>query len=187
MDAEARFRALFEVAYPALGRYAHHRGLNTSDASDLVAAALEVAWRRLDDIPAGDPLPWLYAVAHNLWRNQVRSSSRREALIARVPVGQPQPAPEPAMLDAAALRRALALLDEADQEILRLVAWDGLTPSQAAVVLGCKPSAARARLHRARNRLALHLGMDPRLQRQSLAVHIWDVGNDHGINTEVPE
>lgn len=61
------------------------------------------------------------------------------------------------------LRAALASLSERDQEVLRLVAWDGLTPAQVAVVLGCTPVAARTRLHRARGRLAVRLGLAPRL------------------------
>ena len=40
-----------------------------------------------------------------------------------------------------------------------LVAWEGLTPCEAAVVLGCTSTAARLRLHRARNRLANALGL----------------------------
>jgi DNA-directed RNA polymerase specialized sigma24 family protein len=45
-------------------------------------------------------------------------------------------------------------LTPADQEVLRLVAWDDLTPDQASRVLGCSPGAFRVRLHRARQRLA---------------------------------
>jgi RNA polymerase sigma-70 factor (ECF subfamily) len=55
------------------------------------------------------------------------------------------------------VREALACLDAGDQEILRLVAWDGLAPAQAGMVLGCRLGAARVRLHRARRRLAQEL------------------------------
>jgi RNA polymerase sigma-70 factor (ECF subfamily) len=41
-----------------------------------------------------------------------------------------------------------------------LVAWDGLSPSQAATVLGLSATAARTRLHRARARLAELLGVE---------------------------
>ena len=37
------------------------------------------------------------------------------------------------------MREALARLDAGDQEILRLVSWDGLAPAQAGMVLGCSP------------------------------------------------
>ena len=67
MDPEPRFRALFLRAYPALGRYAHYRGLSQSDAEDLVSSTLEVAWRKLDQVPFGwtiiasQKLMWLTA------------------------------------------------------------------------------------------------------------------------------
>ncbi|MEV0399222.1 sigma factor [Actinoallomurus sp. NPDC050550] len=83
MDDESRFRALFDSAYPALHRYAANRGLSGPDGDDLVAGTLEIAWRRIDEVPLDDPLPWLYAVARNLMRNQRRRESRRAAILAR--------------------------------------------------------------------------------------------------------
>jgi RNA polymerase sigma-70 factor (ECF subfamily) len=49
---------------------------------------------------------------------------------------------------------ALARLPEAECEALTLIVWEGLTPQQAAVALGCSAVAVRVRLHRARRRLA---------------------------------
>ena len=83
MDPETRFRAVFDAAYGPLCRYARHRGLTGPDAEDLVAQTLEVAWRRIGDVPVAEPLPWLYAVAHNLWRNRTRRDRRRRELLAR--------------------------------------------------------------------------------------------------------
>jgi RNA polymerase sigma factor (sigma-70 family) len=161
MDAELRFRALFLDAYPALHRYARYRGLNGlngPDADDLVAEVLSIAWRRLDDVPADDPLPWLFATARNVWRNGLRATRRRADLVLQLPPPEPQgPPPEPADHTHADIRDALAALNDDDQEILRLVAWDGLSTRQLAATLGCKESAARVRLHRARQRFALHL------------------------------
>jgi RNA polymerase sigma-70 factor (ECF subfamily) len=168
MDSEERFRALFQIAYPALYRYSANRGLSRDDADDLVASTLEIVWHRLDDVPSDDPLPWVFAVARNLHRNKRRSDLRRYALTRRIPPPQREPGPgdrDPSDLDPEALREALGKLEEDDQEILRLVAWDGLSPTQAAAVIGCTPVAARTRLHRARNRLASHLDIDPRVQR----------------------
>jgi len=51
MDPEARFRAVFDRAYAPLCRYARHRGLTGADAEDVVAQTLEIAWRRIDDVP----------------------------------------------------------------------------------------------------------------------------------------
>ena len=49
---------------------------------------------------------------------------------------------------------ALASLSPADQEILRLVAWEELGNRQIATVLGITPNAVAIRLHRARARFA---------------------------------
>ena len=157
MDAESRFRALFINAYPALRRYARYRGLTGPDADDLVAEVLTIAWRRLDDVPADDPLPWLFAVARNVWRNGLRSARRRDDLVVRLPAPDPHRPTEPADHSHAEIHAALGALGDDDQEVLRLVAWDGLTTRQLAVALGCKETAARVRLHRARRRFATQL------------------------------
>ena len=164
MDPESHFRLVFEAGYGPLSRYALHRGLTGPDAEDLVAQVLEIAWRRIGEVPSDEPLPWLYAVAHNLWRNQARKDRRRYDLLTRFVASLPAEAvPDEG---AGALRMALANLSDADQEVLRLVAWDGVTPAGLATVLGCSPVAARARLHRARARLARQLGIDASRHRQ---------------------
>ncbi|MGH2927569.1 MAG: sigma factor-like helix-turn-helix DNA-binding protein [Solirubrobacteraceae bacterium] len=77
---------------------------------------------------------------------------------------------EPGIADAPLLG-ALAVLRERDREALTLVAWDGLTPAQAAAVLGEPSDRFRQRLHRARRRLRAELA-DVRaaeLRRRELA------------------
>jgi RNA polymerase sigma-70 factor (ECF subfamily) len=44
-------------------------------------------------------------------------------------------------------------LSEADRELLTLIGWEELTPTEAAGALGISPLTARTRLHRARRRL----------------------------------
>jgi RNA polymerase sigma-70 factor (ECF subfamily) len=50
------------------------------------------------------------------------------------------------------VRRVLLRLGPDDRELLMLVGWDGLTPGDAADVIGISPSTARMRLSRARAR-----------------------------------
>jgi RNA polymerase sigma-70 factor (ECF subfamily) len=158
MDDATRYDALFDGTYPAVRRYVHHRGLRGADADDVVAEVMLVAWRRLADVPVDDPIPWLFAVARNVWRNHQRSGRRRERLVERLPAPEVEPAIELPDDDAAdAIVTALRSLTDADREVLMLVAWDGLTSDQLAVALGCTPGAARVRLHRARGRLAAAL------------------------------
>jgi RNA polymerase sigma-70 factor (ECF subfamily) len=58
------------------------------------------------------------------------------------------------------LAAALARLGEADRELLLLIAWEGLSPAEAAVVLGVKPGTVRVRLSRARRRLTQALSRE---------------------------
>jgi len=71
------------------------------------------------------------------------------------------PAPELHDLDPQ-LDAALRSLSPADREALLLVAWEDLAPTQAARVLGLKPTAFRVRLLRARRRLRAALDEERR-------------------------
>ena len=57
---------------------------------------------------------------------------------------------------------ALHRLSDADQEVLRLSAWEDLTGADIAAVLNCSNSAAAVRLHRARQRLRMLMSQDRR-------------------------
>ncbi len=151
--AEERFRAVFSHL-GAVAAYARRRGNRDADA--VAAEVMTIAWRRLADVPVDDPRPWLYATARNL----VLADARRSSLAA---TGEPgmlvdaAPAPEVLELDPA-LGAALRSLSRLDREALLLVAWEDLTPAQAARSLGINPTAFRVRLLRARRRLRAKLG-----------------------------
>ena len=54
-----------------------------------------------------------------------------------------------ALAERGRLRTALDGLAHSDRELVLLVAWEGLTPAEAAAALGISQVAARSRLHRA--------------------------------------
>ncbi|NYI76258.1 RNA polymerase sigma factor [Nocardioides panzhihuensis] len=56
------------------------------------------------------------------------------------------------------LRSALERLKPIDQEILRLVHWDGLSLVETAELLGKRAGTVRSRYHRARSSLRRQLG-----------------------------
>jgi RNA polymerase sigma-70 factor (ECF subfamily) len=147
----ARFDALFTAHQRAVLAYAMRRTSNLADAEDVTAETFTIAWRKLESIPA-DPLPWLYAVARRVLANHRRGVGRRERLAA---VFKTQDVPTPMRVgedvDGPAFR-AMATLSVADQEVLRLVAWEGLKNPQIAEVLGISVNAVAIRLHRARSR-----------------------------------
>ena len=119
-------------------------------AKDAVADTFLVAWRRLDELPA-DPLPWLIGTTRKTLANQRRSLARQERVTERL---AREPGTDGSDEEAGFVRAALERLTPGERETLTLVAWDGLTPAQAARSLGCSPVAFRVRLHRARRRLA---------------------------------
>jgi RNA polymerase sigma-70 factor (ECF subfamily) len=143
--AEARFRGMFSHL-GAVTAYARRRG--SRDPDGIAAEAMTIAWRRLDEVPADDALPWLYGTARNLVLAEARRSAPSlPAAADGEHVDQP-----PVELDPT-LERALRELSQLDREALLLVAWEDLTPGQAAKALGITPVAFRVRLLRARRRL----------------------------------
>lgn len=154
----AAFRALFEAHFAALLAYARRRTDQLADAEDVVADSFTVVWRRWADLPrdASQHLPWLYGIALRVLANQRRSSARRLRLTERLRFFARGDGTSPSdRLDSAL--DALARLRSDDQEILRLIAWEGLSHAEVAVALGITPNAAAIRAHRARRRLEAQL------------------------------
>lgn len=157
-NAEERFRDLYDRHHPALVAYFARR-VGSQKAADAADDVFAVAWRRFDDVPRGDgALPWLYGVAHNVLANLRRGERRGNRLVARI-ASQRQPdllGPEPQVLrnlDGQQVVHALATLRPADQELLLLSYWEGLTHVEIGDVLHCSKSAVDARVHRALERM----------------------------------
>ena len=156
-SALTRFDTLFSAHQQRVLAYAMRRTPTLADAEDVAAETFIIAWRKLDAIPASEPLLWLYAVARRVLANHRRGLSRRERLAALLrveDVATPMPVGEDRDGPAFA---ALASLSPADQELLRLVAWEELGNQGIAAVLGVTPNAVAIRLHRARARFAAAL------------------------------
>ena len=95
--------------------------------------------------------PWLYGIARNVLRAYWRSRQDTNAAA--------EEAVDPwddviDRLDSAAQARelisALQALPVPERDVLLLVAWEQLSPAEAAAVLGIPPGTVRSRLHRAR-------------------------------------
>ena len=156
----ARFERCFRDHYADVLAFSLRRSAGREVAEDAVAETFAVAWRRRERIP--DPaLPWLYAVALRVIANQRRSSRRRRNLDDRLAHEAGPGVPGPDFAEALGRRDAFSAafgrLSEAEREVLRLVAWEGLDTADAARVLGCSAGAFRVRLHRARRKLAKQL------------------------------
>jgi RNA polymerase sigma-70 factor, ECF subfamily len=151
LDRRLRLEALFSDHAAALRAYARRR-VAKGAADDVVSDVFVVAWRRLEEVP-DDALPWLLACAQRIIANQRRTIRRQAALLERLTHERACSAHAHERTDSV-LGEALAALSEGDREVLMLVAWEGLEPERAAVVVGCSRRAFAMRLHRARRRLA---------------------------------
>lgn len=136
------------------------RRVGAVDAADVVSQVFAVAWRRRDDVPDGDgAAPWLYGVARRNLSHHWRSARRvtRLAEKARVQRYVAPQGPELAVVASAEhqlVRDAVMSLRPLDREVLLLSAWEGLTHSEIAEVLGATISAVEKRSARAKVRLA---------------------------------
>ena len=162
----AAFEAFYRRYVRRVMGFAVKRCSSAEDAADVVAhtfVRLLSAARRYDPARA-QPSTFVLGVAANVVRDQRRHNARHRALVTKLAGRGLLEADDIVAVDAAidaastarSLTGALATVPPGEQEVLRLVAA-GQTPGQAAVALGISPTAARARLSRARRRLRLHL------------------------------
>lgn len=138
----------------AVSRFLRRRA-EADTAEDVFAEVMLVVWRRFEDVPS-EPLPWLYVIARNCLRDAERSARRRTRLVNRiVAVDPPTVAYDPGADDPATseVSKAISQLRPADAEVLRLWAWEELTPQEMATVLSTSVNAATIRLHRAKKKL----------------------------------
>ena len=151
---EKRFERVF-AHYGLIEGFARRRG--SRDSAAIAAETLSIAWRKLESIDPDHCRPWLLATARNLLFAEYHGEKS-------VPVDpwsievedESSPVFDVESLDPE-IDRALAALEPTDREALLLVAWEELTPKEAASTLGISPAAFRARLHRARTRFARQL------------------------------
>lgn len=157
------FEAFYRAHVRDVERFIARRTADPHEAADLTADVFLAVIERAHtyDPSRGTTLGWVFGIARNVVAGHRRSTARRLRATSRV-VGRALLDDDSlarvedrlsAEADARRLYEAMEGLPGSERAILELVAVDGLSPSDAAAVLGVKPGAARARLHRARQRL----------------------------------
>jgi RNA polymerase sigma factor (sigma-70 family) len=157
MTDQERLESMYDACAHRVFAYAL-RHCGPDDADDVVSETFAAAWRRIEIVPEV-ALPWLLVTAGNVIRNRRRADVRRTTLatnLAYVHDSATAGADE-LVTERSQLIAALERLSDLEREALLLVAWDGLDPRGAAEVARCAPRAFRARLARARARLAAEL------------------------------
>jgi RNA polymerase sigma-70 factor (ECF subfamily) len=154
-EREIRFQRLAHEVGAPVRRYVVRRA-PAAMVDDVLADAFLVLWRRLDDVPTDDPVPWAIGVARGCLANAQRSARRQLSLIERIG-RMDAPGPAPDRDEYPELLAALDTLPAVDREVVLLWAWEELAPREIAVVTGLTANAVSIRLHRAKRRLAAEL------------------------------
>ena len=143
---------LFEQYYESLVRMLYRRTGDRDRAEDLA----QETFARAVAAPPNNPRPWLFAVALNLVREDGRRNVRQGRRLELLRADDPAPEGPAEEFDrnerSAAVRSALATLNERDREALLLKA-EGFNYEEIAATLGLSKGAVGTTLARARRRL----------------------------------
>jgi RNA polymerase sigma-70 factor (ECF subfamily) len=160
-DGEA-FGQLFDRHSRAVYNHCFRLTASWSAAEDLTSTTFLLAWRQRDRMRlARDSLrPWLLGVATNVVRSHRRSAGRRLRLAARTPAEPPAADHADDVAGRVDDERRMATvlaelrrLPPAEQEVVALCLWSGLSYAEAAAALGIAEVSVRSRVSRARAKL----------------------------------
>lgn len=145
-----------EALIPNLRRFARMLVRDADHADDLVQDCLERAISREHRFEPGTNLrAWLFTILINLVRSEARKTKVRGHVVAIEDYQHLMPSPgrQDARLRVRDLNRAFAQLPKPFQEVLILVAIEGLSYEQAASILDVPIGTVRSRLSRARTQI----------------------------------
>lgn len=166
----AAFTTIFERHASAVWNHAYRLTGSWSQAEDVGSNTFLVAWRKRAEVTLvrDSALPWLYAVAGNLVRNEYRSTGRFIRALRRVPlvneVDDHADAVASRIDDDRRMRRvieAASRLPRAEREAFELCLLGEVSIADAAALLGVAETSVRARLSRGRARLRTYLEEAP--------------------------
>lgn len=138
--------ALYKFCYVLLG-----------DRDTATDCAQDTFLRAHDNLRKGKPVTagWLFTVARNRAMDEYRRRRRQQpALVRLAHFAADSTSPEQSVV----MREAFAELDPDDRTVLYLSAVEGFSGMEIAAMLGIRPTAARMRICRARERFRLAYG-----------------------------
>lgn len=148
--------SVFRVAYSICG--------TREDAEEAAQDACFKAYRALGRFRAGSPFrPWLLRIAANEARNRVSSSGRRRGMFERLVAAADEldsPGLEEAVIEATERRTLLAAVGSLPAGHRNAIACRfllGLSETETAAALGCRPGTVKSRTARGLARLRTEL------------------------------
>ena len=140
---------------PRLRRFGRTLARNPEDADDLVQIAVERALTHTHQWQPGTRLDsWMFRIMQNAWIDESRARARRQQTFVEEEAGENVGvSPNEAQMDAIAVRKAVAQLNDEQRAVVGLVLVEGLPYKEAADVLGIPIGTLTSRLARARDTL----------------------------------
>lgn len=159
-DSSEDVRAQIAALLPRLRRFGRALARTKDDADDVVQIAIEKALTRTGQWTPGTRLDsWMFRIMQNVWIDEVRARERRGRIFVREEEAEHVGAsPTDAQIDAIAVRKAVAQLNDDQRAVVGLVLVEGLAYQEAAEVLGIPVGTLTSRLARAREALQRLLG-----------------------------
>lgn len=158
-DLEVAFPLIVVEYGPAIYTTALRLSVQPADAEDLAADTFARAYRALANYPPERIQelrlrPWLVTIALNLWRNRLRSASRRPAMVPlddSAILADPAGDPERAAIDGGgseAIRDRLAVLPEMQRLSILLYHVVGLSYAEIVTALDCPAGTVKSHVSR---------------------------------------
>lgn len=148
-------RDLYRRHAPDVHRFAVYLSGDRSLADDITSETFLRAWNSTEPIRTQTVRAYLFTIARNVYRQEIRRRSRHAELDGSEPAGGPPDHERIEQRQALDLTlNALRRLPEIDRTALLMRALDRTPYEEIAWTLGLSVTAAKVKVHRARQRLA---------------------------------
>ena len=154
-ESSQNVREQLAALLPRLRRFGRTLARHREDADDLVQIALERALTRTDQWQPGTRLDsWMFRIMQNAWIDETRARERRgQTFVAEEEGEHVGVSTTDVQIDAIAVRKAVAQLNDDPRAVVGLVRVEGLPYKEAAEVRGVPIGTLTSRLARARETL----------------------------------
>ncbi len=156
---DGEFKSQMVALIPSLRAFARSLCGNPDMADDLAQEAMARAWKARGSFTMGTNFrAWMFMILRNIFYTTIRKNSRMTSwdpeIAERVLV---EPATQHVGIELNDVQKALDKLPPVQREMLMLVAAEGVSYEEAAMIAGCAIGTVKSRVARARAALVLLL------------------------------